>query len=42
LATGIPDGSKAIWGSFVGNHLKCRDLTLGDEGNLYPTFGERS
>jgi hypothetical protein len=34
-----PDGSKVIWGSYVGNHLECRDLALDDEGNLYLTFG---
>jgi hypothetical protein len=34
-----PDGSKVVWGSFVGNHLECRDLALDDEGNLYLTFG---
>ena len=34
-----PDGSKVVWGSYVGNNIECRDLALDDEGNLYLTFG---
>jgi hypothetical protein len=34
-----PDGAKIAWGSFVGNHIECRDLALDDEDNVYMTFG---
>ena len=34
-----PDGSKVLWGSYVGNNIECRDLAIDDEDNLYLTFG---
>ncbi len=33
------DGSKVLWGSYVGNSIECRDLAIDDEDNLYLTFG---
>ena len=33
------DGSKVLWGSYVGNNIECRDLAIDDEDNLYLTFG---
>jgi hypothetical protein len=33
-----PDGSKVVWGSYVGNALGIRDLALDDEGNIYMTL----
>lgn len=34
-----PDGSKVLWGSFVGSHIENRDLAIDDEDNVYLTFG---
>jgi hypothetical protein len=33
------DGTKVLWGSYVGTHILCRDLAIDDEDNLYLTFG---
>ena len=34
-----PDGSKVLWGSYVGTDIECRDMAIDDEDNLYLTFG---
>jgi hypothetical protein len=42
IAKLTPDGSKIVWGSYVGNALGIRDLALDDEDNIYMTLAWHS